>query len=306
MGAHRHTGAGIGDARDVEPVDLRVARLAATQHGVVTRGQLLDAGLGRHAIAHRLERGRLHVIHRGVYAVGHEPLSPRCLQLAAVLACGSGGALSHRSAAELWALLPERHDEALHVSVPSQRRAPAGVTLHRTASPEVTRRHGIPVTTPARTILDLAATAHRGELERALEEARLLRLVSTHDLVRRAHDRPGAARLRRLLGYELSLTRSEAERRLVSLLATAQLPSPRTNVRVAGHEVDAVWPRQRLVVEVDGFTFHASRDAFERDRARDAELQAHGYRVIRVTWRQLSARPEVLTARLGAALLAPG
>jgi hypothetical protein len=234
MGAHRHTGAGIGDARDVEPVDLRVARLAATQHGAVTRGQLLDAGLGRHAIAHRLERGRLHVIHRGVHAVGHEPLSPRCLQLAAVLACGSGGALWHRSAAELWTLLPERHDEALHDSVPCQRRAPAGVNLHRTTNTEVTRRHGIPVTRPARTIVDLAATVEAEELERALEQVRLRRLVSTHDLVRRAHDRPGAARLRPLLGYEPSFTRSEAERRLLSLLATAQLPSPRTNVRGRG------------------------------------------------------------------------
>ena len=255
---------------------------------MVTRSQLVGAGLGRHAIAHRLECGRLHVVHRGVYAVGHEALSPRCRQLAAVLACGPGGALSHRSAAELWDLLPERHDEAPHVST------------------EATRRHGIPVTTPARTILDLAATVASDELERALEQARLRHLVSARDLGRRSRDRRGAARLRALLEQEPTLTRSEAERRLLSLLAAAQLPRPRTNVRVAGHEVDALWPEQRLVVEVDGFAFHASREAFERDRARDAELQAHGYRVIRVTWRQLSARPEVLTARLGAALLAPG
>jgi very-short-patch-repair endonuclease len=180
------------------------------------------------------------------------------------------------------------------------------VTLHRTTRLETTRRHGIPVTTPARTILDLAATAEAHELERALEQARLRHLVSARDLGRRSRDRPGAARLRALLEQEPTLTRSEAERRLLALLAAAQLPSPRTNVRVLGHEVDALWPRQRLVVEVDGFAFHGGRDAFEHDRARDAELHAHGYRVIRVTWRQLTGRPEILTARLGAALLASG
>lgn len=306
MGAARHARAPIAGQRAVEPVDRGVARLAARQHGVVTRGQLLDAGLGRHAIAHRLERGRLHAVHRGVYAVGHRAVSARGLRLAAVLAYGRGAALSHRSAAEVWGLLDERAGAPVHVSSPAQRRPLRGVIVHRATALEAVRRDGILVTPPARTIVDLAATAASGDLERAVEEARVRRLVSADDLLCRARGRRGAAALRALLADEPSLTRSEAERRLLRLVAAAGLPRPQTNVRVAGCEVDALWPEARLVVEVDGFAFHASRAAFERDRDRDARLQARGFRVMRVTWRQLTARPEVLTARLGAALLPRG
>jgi very-short-patch-repair endonuclease len=293
----------MGDACDVEPPDRAVSTLAARQHGVVTRAQLLALGLSRHAIAHRLTAGRLHAVHRGVYAVGHRALSARGGSMAAVLACGPGAALSHRSAAVLWNLLPPA-DHPTHVSAPSRRRAPAGVRLHHSLTSELVHHDAVAVTTPARTILDLAATASWQDLARALEQARLLRLVTDAELRRKSHDRPGAPALRELLAHEPSLTRSEAERRFLRLLRHAGLQAPCTNTRVAGHEVDALWPQARLVVEVDGFAFHSSREAFERDRERDAALQAHGYRVLRVTWRQLAVRPEAVAARVGAALAA--
>lgn len=175
--------------------------------------------------------------------------------------------------------------------------------LHRTGALEVVHRHGIPVTTPARTLLDLARTAPQRELEGAVEQAQLARFVTPTDLAAVLRPRcPGAARLRRALEAEPAFTRSEAEQRLLALVQRADIPGPRTNVHVGRYEVDALWEERRFVVEVDGFAFHSSRAAFERDRLRDAELQAAGYRVMRVTWRQLTERPEALTARLAVAL----
>ena len=290
-----------GDARHVLPVDAAVAALAVGQHGVVTRRQLLAVGLTRHGVGHRLAAGRLHAVHRGVYAVGHPALSPDGRRLAAVLACGDGARLSHRSAAALLGLLPDEPGP-LHVTVPVRRRAPAGVVLHRSPNAPAMLRLGIAVTTPARTLLDLAATAADRDVGRAVEEARLRRLVADGELARLARERPGARALRELLADEPSLTRSEAERALLTLVRRAGLPRPVTNVRVGRYEVDALWPSERLVVEVDGFAFHSSREAFERDRERDADLQARGLRVIRVTWRRLTQRPEAVAALLGAAL----
>jgi very-short-patch-repair endonuclease len=141
------------------------------------------------------------------------------------------------------------------------------------------------------------------ELERAVGEAYAQRLVRVADLkVIAASSRRGSAALRAVLVDSPSLTRSEAERRLLALTRRAGLPRPRTNVRVGGHEVDALWPDQWLIVEVDGYAFHSARAAFERDRLRDADLQAAGYRVLRITWRQLDGGSEALAARLGAAL----
>ena len=302
--AWRDTGGAPGDATHVEPPDRAVAALAGAQHGVVTRDQLLVAGLSRHAVAHRIAKGHLHRLHRGVYAVGHRSLSAHGRELAAVLACGPEAVLSHRSAAVLWHLLNPETGHPIHVTAPTHRRAPAGVHLHFSLTTQVVRCHAIAVTAPARTLIDLATTAPREELERALEEARLQRLVTDGELQQGVRCRPGARAIRELLAREPSFTRSEAERSLLGLLQRARLPKPRTNVRVSGHEVDALWPQERLVVEVDGFAFHSSRAAFERDRARDADLQAHGYRVVRVTWRQLTTRPEEVAARLGGALAA--
>jgi len=156
------------------------------------------------------------------------------------------------------------------------------------------------LTSPERTLVDLAATAAPDDLERAVNEAQVLRLLGRGI---GPDDRPGHAALRAALGaHGTTVSSSEAERRLLALIRAAALPRPRTNVRVGRFEVDMLWPEQRLIVEVDGFAAHGTRAAFERDRVRDAELQARGYRVLRITWRQIEREPHAVVARLAAAL----
>ena len=269
--------------------------MAARQCGVVTAEQLADIGIGRHHVAHRVKVGRLVRIHRGVYQVG--PLAaPLGREAAALLACGRDAALSHHSAAAVWQLRPP-YDGPVHVTVPRAGARPRpGLRLHRTDSLEAAVRQGLRLTTPARTLRDIATTLPQHELDRAVEQALVLRLT-THEALATATGR-GAARLRAALRTDPAFTRSEGERRLRARLRAARLPLPLMNTSVAGWEVDAVWPDQRLVVEVDGYAFHGSRHAFERDRRRDADLVAAGYRVVRITWRQLAEEPMAVVARL--------
>lgn len=294
-----------------EPTDRIIARIAAGQHGVVTRRQLARGGIGPGAIEHRAATGRLHRVHRGVYLVGHPTPAPHALDMAAVLACGHGGVRSHKSAGSAWSLLA--HPDALvDVTIAGNRaRRRPGIRVHRSrtlAPVDVRVRDGIPTTAPARTLLDLAETLSLRRLERALDEAivrRLTRHAELVALIERSRGRRGAAPLRSLIDRQRgpALTRSEAEERLLELVRKAGLPAPRVNARVGAHEVDFLWPAERLIVEVDGYAFHSSRTAFERDRLRDAELQAAGFRVMRVTWRQLAAEPEALLVRLAWALV---
>jgi len=179
--------------------------------------------------------------------------------------------------------------------------------VRRLEARDRTIREGVPVTTPTRTLLDLADAVPTRELERAFEGSHVRRLVDRRRLealLARAPGRHGAAVLRALLEREAgpSLTRSEAEERMLALVRAARLPRPRINARVEGREVDLLWDAQRLVVEVDGYAYHSSRSAFERDHLRDAELGAAGLRVMRVTWRLLVDQPEAVVARLAAAL----
>ena len=282
----------------MHPDDRVIAALASDPHGLVTRAALLEAGFGRRAIAHRLERGRLHPVFRGIYSVGRPATDPAARRLAAVLACGPGASLSHLSAAVHWRMLSD-DGGLIHVTITGpHRRGPQGVRVHETKHldpADIRTRSGVPLTSPLRTLHDLAATDHPG-LEIALNEAQALRLVTAQEL--------GTAgrRIQKLLEDTPGFTRSEAERRLKSLLLKAQLPPAIHNARVEGHEVDALWPHHRLVLEVDGYAAHGHRAAFERDRQRDQQLTAAGYRVIRVTWRQLTATPEAVAARLGAIL----
>jgi len=289
-----------------------IAEVAARQRGVITRAQLLEAGLTREAIDHWLKSRRLHPLYRAVYLLGHAHETEGVRELAAVLACGPGAVVSHRSAAGLWRLpVPVAGD--LDVTVPGRDRRPRqGIRVHRVATlhrRDVRRLGGIPLTAPARTVADLSAVVSPRDLERALAEAETRRLVRRSDLLSllaRRSGRPGARALRALIadGAAPALTRSEAEERLLALIRLARLDAPEVNVRVGPYEVDFLWREQGLVVEVDGFRFHSSRAAFERDRLRDAELGALGFRVIRVTWRQIVEGPEELIARLAAALAA--
>jgi very-short-patch-repair endonuclease len=273
--------------------DRAIAQLASAQQGVVTTAQLAAAGMGPRAVAHRVANGRLARVHRGVYQVG--PIAgPYSREMAAILA--TGGILARHSAAAIWGIRPPR-DGDVHVVSDRKARSRPGVRVHRTASLNAAVHNGLPLTTPTRTLHDLAPLLSQGELDRAVEEAVIRGLATPTELT----TRPA---LRRATIEEPQLTRSEAERRLRRLIRAARLPRPITNTRLAGWEVDAFWPAHRLVVEVDGFAYHGNRAAFERDRRKDATLTAAGYRVIRVTWRQLLDEPHAVVALL-ARLLPP-
>jgi very-short-patch-repair endonuclease len=273
---------GVRDWGDMHAGDRAIAAIAARQCGVVTVAQLADAGIGRRAVAHRVEHGRLTRIFRGVYQVG--PIAGnRSREMAAVLA--TGGVLSHHSAAAVWGFRPE-HDGDVHIATTTEARSRRGLTIHRCRSVHAVVRHGLPLTTAEKTLRDLAPLLPTADYDRAFEQAQVLNLVPK---------RPGD---------EPRFTRSEGERRLLALVRAAGLPVPITNTKVAGWEVDALWPRQNLVVEVDGFAFHGNRAAFERDRRKDAALIAAGYRVVRITWRRLVREPEAIVALL-ARLLPP-
>lgn len=266
--------------------------LAATRHGVVTARDLAAVGLERRAVARRVAQGHLRRLHRGVFLAGPLP-GARTREMAAVLAVGHDAAVSHRSAAALWEILPPA-DEPVDVTVTrGHPRSRPGIRVHRTRRLQHSLNAGVPVTTPLRTLQDLASAVGSRDLERAIEEAQVRRLVTRQELDRL--DSRGAR-------HEPSLTRSEAERRLLALIRAARLPPPRTNTRVGRYEVDFLWADHRVVVEVDGFAFHSSRAAFERDRARDRDLQLSGYTVLRFTWRQLVDEPEAVVAALAAAL----
>lgn len=283
---------------------MLVAELAAGQHGVVGVAQLRAAGLTHDAIRHRVRHGRITRLHRGVYRVG--PLTDPLTELfAATLACGPTAALSHRAAAYLHGLAKEP-PRRIDVTVTRGHPRPAGVVVHRARLEDGERAEcdGVPVTAVPRTIADLAGESTRRELERLVEQALVLHLADRDALAQAAAGHRRAAALRAVLEALAgpSLTRSEAERRLLELVRQASLPAPVTNARLAGWEVDAYWPRHALVVEVDGYAFHGGRQAFERDRLKDRELQLAGHRVLRLTWRQLADEPHAIVAALAAAL----
>jgi very-short-patch-repair endonuclease len=290
--------------------DGAIAALAARQHGVVSRTQLLAVGLGRGAIDRRVSTARLHVLHRGVFAVGHPVLTRHGVWMAAVLAGGDGAVLSHRSAAELWGIRRSARTP-IEVTVPRHRGTRSGVQYHHILLPadEITIRDGIPVTDPARTLFDLASVVTYQQLEHALNEAEIRRLTSPlplDALIARHPRRKGTAALRRALDKQRqtgeTVIRSGFETAFLDFAERHGLPRPRMNEPLGPYQPDAFWPDARLVVELDSYGIHTTRQAFEQDRARDRVLTTAGYRVIRVTWRQLTHEPEQLASELHALL----
>jgi len=265
--------------------DALIARLAANQHGVVTLTQLERAGIRERGRLRRSQAGRLHRVHRGVYAVGHRGLSKKGIWMAAVLACGPGAVLSHNSAAALWGIEPSRarsfpassRRAISHLTVPGEAKSRKGICVHRSRTlfpREVTRRAGIPVTTPSRTLTDLRRLLPRPQFAAALRRAEYLGLPLDPTL-------------------DPDHTRSELESRFLALCRHHRIPTPAANVRVGPFTVDFLWSRAYLIVELDGYRAHSGRAAFEADRARDVALKALGYDVIRFTWRQLASGPDV-------------
>lgn len=293
-----------------------MARLANRQHGVVGRRQLLALGIGRNTAREWLHAGRLHRLHRGVFAVGHTRINQRGHWLAAVLACDEGALLSHRSAAALWGLARQRVSFVDVTGRAGRQFRPGrdGIRLHRGRLHDEDRaeRAGIPVTTVARTLFDLAEVVDRRHLRRAWEEADrlgLLRLHAVEGVCNRGYGRHALRPIRPLLAEARApvTTRSPLEDRFAEFYREhlADLPAPQTNVSILGHEVDAYWPAHRLVVEMDSWQFHGHRTAFEHDRARDAAMQSAGYRVLRLTHRRLCDEPTAVASQLRA-LLATG
>jgi very-short-patch-repair endonuclease len=282
-----------------------VERLANRQHGVVSRPQLIGIGLGYRGVDHWIARGLLHPIHRGVYAVGRRRVTRSGDWMAAILAAGPGAVLSHRSAAALWGL---RRTTRTTVDVTAPRLCRrAGIESHRTELPpdEVTIEDGIPVTTAARTLFDLAAVVSAPQIHHALNEAEIRRLtgpVSLDDLIARHPRRPGMQALKQALDLQRqrgeTVIRSVFETEFLDFVDRFGLERPRMNEPLADYLPDAVWPAARLVVELDSYDIHATRQTFESDRERDRKLQLLGYRVIRITWRQLTTDPQRLAREL--------
>lgn len=284
-----------------------LSRLATRQHGVVARRQLLALGFGEEAIKVRLDAERLHTLHREVFAVGHMRISETGRRWAAVLAYGEGALLSHRSAAALWGLA-RRHPRLIDVTAATGRQGinrRAGLFIHRgRLHPEDrTERGGLPVTTVARTLFDLAEFVSFKDLGAAWEEAdrlRLLELRAVEQVCERGYGRRALRPVRRLLtgAQAATITRSPLEDEFAAFCRAQKLPPPIFNTTVLGFEVDALWSRQRVAVELDSWTFHRHRAAFERDRARDSALQAAGYRVLRITHRRLEHDPASISGEL--------
>jgi very-short-patch-repair endonuclease len=287
-----------------------VAELAAKQHGVVARWQLLEWGMGKDAVDHRLDAGRLHVVAHGVYAVGHPDLSPMGRWIAAVLCSGAGAVLSHRSAAALWGISNPRRGP-IHVTVAGRSRSSDLIRRHHGGLPddETTACEGIQVTTVPRTVFDLAAISSTDEIEVAIRQVEFLRLydqLSLPDLIQRYPGRRGVARVRaalvRIEALPAGHVRSPLETRFLPFLRRYQLPRPRLNDWIIVGErrflVDCHWSGSGQIVELDSWQAHGSRSAFREDRIRDRVLRTAGYEVTRISWRQLDDEPEAIALDL--------
>jgi Transcriptional regulator, AbiEi antitoxin/Protein of unknown function (DUF559) len=292
---------------------VRIGRLAERQHGVVCLAQLRFFGLSDRTVRSRVAAGRLTRIHRGVYAFGHGRLTVRGHWMAAVLAFGPRAVLSHRSAAGLHGIRPDNRPN-IDVTLPSPSARPrAGIDVHRSTTLEaadVTKVDGIPCTSLARTLLDLAEVLDRRGVELAVDKAEVLRvfdLRAVEEVLSRAAGRRGAGVLRRVLAeYDgPSLTDMELEERFLALCRAASLPSPAVNAWITleggvAYKADFLWRKERFVVETDGWGSHGTRRAFENDRRRDRRLAVAGWQVVRFTWRDVEREPEEANTVLAA------
>jgi hypothetical protein len=300
-----------GDDRDI-------GRLAREQHGVVSRAQLARMDLGEGAIEGRIRAGRLYRLHAGVYAVGHEAVGRQGRWMAAVLASGPAAVLSHFSAAALWGIRSNAKSR-IDVTVPHRSRSSRLIYRHVSVLPTDERGvvDAIPVTTAARTILDLAAGSSVDRVERAIQQAEYLRLydrLSLRALTERYPRRRGVARVRaaleRIEVLPAGRTRSPLEDRFLPFLRRYGLPRPRLNdwiaVRGRRFQVDCHWTGTGQTVELDGWHAHGTRSAFREDRARDRALRAAGYGVTRISWAQLDDEPESIAMDLRKLLASGG
>jgi hypothetical protein len=300
---------------DSLPPDARVASYAGQQHGRIAVWQLRLCGLDDSAVARRVRSGRLHRIHRGVYAVGHAAETLEGTFMAAVLACGPGSVLSHFSAAGHHGLAPWQAGRLPEVTVrDSHTRQLERIVVHRSRTldrVDVWSRDGIEVTSPARTALDVAATTRTPDLRRMVRQGyvdKLLNIRVLLDLLSRAGKHPGAPALRAIVTEGHVPTRSVFEDLLLDLIATAGIDSPDVNptLYLDGRpiEPDFLWRHLRLVIEADSRTWHDDPLTRQNDAEKQAILEAHGYRVLRITWEQAVQHPQQTIARIRQAIAA--
>jgi hypothetical protein len=281
--------------RDLAHIATKIARIAGRQFGHVTRQQLLDLGVPSATITHWVRNRRLTRVHAGVYAVGHQQRTAIALAMAAVLACGPDAVLSHDSAAAVWGIrtwpsLPE-------VTAPHHRRR-KGIRSHRSDTLthfDIRRHRNIRVTSPSRTILDIQTRLTDPQLVRAVNQLRLEEHLRATEL-RRLLDR--SPRINNLIDPNENPTRSDLEDRFTVFCREYGLPRPIRNARLFGHEVDALFEEEKLIVETDGWEFHQARSSFESDRERDAIAAEHGYLTVRVTDARLTNTPAREATRL--------
>jgi len=289
--------------------DQRIAELATAQRGVITSAQLAEAGLSTSAISRRVAAGRLHRLHRGVYAVGHTALPFAARLQAASLACGDQTVICSWSSAASLGISPPCLP--IHVNVPGGRgRRHAGLVVHGAAlaPQDVVTRGGLRQTSWARTMLDVAADADLDGVVALLDRSAAQRLAATApllDVLARGAGRTGAQRLRQALLIvhpQGVLTRSELERRGLRMIRRHRLPTPEVNARLLGYEVDFVWRAQGVVLELDGGAWHATTTQRERDTRKAANLMSRGWTVLRLTWRQVVHEPTWAAARIDGTL----
>lgn len=282
-----------------------VAKLAKAQHGVVTAAQLQALGFSTSAVGRASKAGRLHRVHRAVYAVGHARLTRHGRCLAAVLACGEGAVLSHQAAA--WLLGLQRWcPKVADVTVPRRGKNRRGIRVHRAPALDTrltTRVEGIPVTTLPKTLLDLAASGSSRELSNAVDKAKRLDRLSLADIDAMLERQPGAAGSRALakalaLYRQPVFDRARSELLFLDLVKKAGLPLPILNTWVDKFEIDAYWEAERFAVEVDGWETHGTRQAFEDDRVRIEEMKLAGIDTIRISARRIELKPQEVGARL--------
>jgi very-short-patch-repair endonuclease len=279
--------------------DQVIARIAGQAHGVVTREELLRAGLTAEEIRRRVRAGALIRVYRGVYRVGHRAPSVEASSMAAVKACGEGAVLSGRAAAHLFGLLKGRAP-APEVTLTTKRRV-KGVRTRRSRGIEARKFRGIPITSVPRTLVDLAAVLSLDDLARACHEAGVRYDTAPEHVdvvLARRPNAQGAANLRAVLHGDAHVLLSKLEKRFLTILERAGLPLPRTNRPAGGHFVDCRWPDHHLTVELDSYRYHRSRRAWEADRRRDREAYARGDDIRRYTYDDVFERPGVVLREL--------
>jgi very-short-patch-repair endonuclease len=292
--------------QQIRTVEAKLAELAGNSHGVVTRAELLRAGVTPEEIRTRLAHGALIGIYRGVFRVGHAAPSLEARYMAAVKACGEGALLAGRAAAHLLHLL--RRSPSLPEVLTTHHRRPTGVNVHRCRSinrHDATHWHGVPVTTVPRTLVDLAVVLDPPDLARAFHEASVKHRVkpaAVEGVLARRHNWTGARDLRRVIWGDEPVSLSKLESSFIAVVHRARLPLPETNQLADSQYVDCRWPAHRVTVELDGYRYHSTRHAWEQDRERERKARVRGDEFRRYTWFDVAEDLEPMLADLRALL----